>query len=73
MMAALSGDWAAAVHYHVLSVPLLVGIVAYDLVALIDVLCGTNRLTKVDNRLFCRWMYPLYGALLLLTAVQKYA
>ena len=73
MLAVLAGDWAAATAYHVLSLPLSAGIAAYYLLVVVDTVSGTHLMQSVDRLLSRRWMYPLYGALLLLSAWQKYS
>ena len=72
MMAALHGDFYAAVAHHVLSIPLLAGIWVYFVLLIIDVCRDTTYARRMECLLSNRWMFVLYGAMLVAAAIQKW-
>ena len=71
MIAALTGDWCCAYSYHILSVPLLLGVAFFCLVHGVDIVCGTEWGEQLERKLLCPCMYVLYAVLLLLSVMSK--
>lgn len=64
-IAILRLDFAAAFKHNALAVPLFLGIVVHAALLLVDVLFGKDHLDKFEYILSRKWMYILYGLLLI--------
>lgn len=72
MMAALHGDIGAAVAHHILAVPLLAGILVYFVLLGVDICRDSAYARRMERLLGNRWMFLLYGALMVVAAIQKW-
>lgn len=66
-IAILHLDLKAATRYHVLSIPLFVGIAAYAVLCFTDILLGRNDLDRIARLAGRKYMFVLYAAVLALS------
>ena len=64
----LSLDLRAATEFHVLSVPIFVGILIYAVACILDIFFDRNLLDKIDSFLGKKYMLAVYLIILALTA-----
>lgn len=67
VIAILSGNLQKALAFHVLSVPVFVGITLYVLFLFLDILCGTCLVEWVQAVFSKKRMYPIYAILFILS------
>ena len=63
-IAVLSFDLKGAVHYHVLSIPLFIGILVYALLCCTDILFDRNDLERLEAFLGRKYMFAVYVVVL---------
>ena len=68
----LEFDFITATKYNVLSVPLFVGIVVYIGLLLVDILVGKNFTKTVDKFLSKKYMFVIYGLILIISSVLNH-
>lgn len=66
-VAILSCDLAGAVEYHILSIPLFVGIVIYTILCFSDILFERNDLERIESFMVKKYMPVIYMILFLLS------
>ena len=64
----LSFDFASATQYHVLSIPLFIGIVVYSVLCLSDILLDRNDLEYLSNIFGKKYMLIIYFIILIVSA-----
>ena len=65
----LEFDFISAIRYNVLSIPLFVGIVAYSVMVVIDVLLDKNYTKMIDRFLSKKYMYVGYSFILVISSL----
>ena len=60
-------DFSAAFEYNVLSIPLFIAIIIYSLLGFTDIIFDKNYIRNLENILSKKYMYLLYGAILLIS------
>lgn len=71
-MAILCLDLGGAIQYHVLSIPLFMGIVVYAILCITDILFGRNNLARLSDIFGRKYMLLFYLIFLLLSTVVNY-
>ena len=66
-IAILHFDLKTALHYHVLSIPLFLGIIVYAILCLTDILFERNDLLRLSRIATRKYMFILYVAILALS------
>ena len=61
-----------ALNYNMMSIPLFLGIVFYNMLLLMDIFFGKEFVTKLEKILAKKYMYTVYFILFLTIVILKY-
>lgn len=70
-LAILRLDIHSAIEYNIMSVPIFVGIAAYSLLAVIDVVFRKDFVYLIEKQLGKRYMFIFYALLLIISTVYN--
>lgn len=72
VIAILRLDFKAAVQYHILSIPIFLGILFYAVFCFTDILCGWNNIERIEKQCGKKYMLILYFMILVLSTLLNH-
>ena len=67
-IAILHLDFKTALHHHVLSIPIFIGITMYAILCISDILFDRNDIEHIENILQKKYMFVLYIIIIIISA-----